>query len=306
MVKLRIVQLLAVVAVVCIIVAVVVIMLRHRGAGTAPMHELLSGMTPGAVTDAVDAQVCNLAKSPRGGRLHWGVDNAGRKVAYRFLPPARTPITTAQSNEIAVVFTRMAEAYRHGDRDALLACMNELPDVATNIQDCVFAKLAAPVTDTLELDFLGLDGRIPHGLKDFDSIQEFESYVRINLDVALFIGNIYLKRTQYDGPVAYLDSAVLKQLLLYKEKFHAGGQADLEKIADKVVDEWHEQIESENGFTRQYMWFQVDLQWATYNEGVRTVEQLSNFVKPYATGLIRLGYTPKWLSEFDDLSEAVK
>ena len=54
------------------------------------------------------------------------------------------------------------------------------------------------------------------------------------------------------------------------------------------------------------MWFEVDLQWDSYNVGVRTVEQLSSFVKEYAKGLINLGYTPKWLSEFDDLSEAVK
>ena len=37
-----------------------------------------------------------------------------------------------------------------------------------------------------------------------------------------------------------------------------------------------------------------------------TAEQLSKEVKEYAKGIIHLGYTPKWLSEFDDLSEAVK
>ena len=43
-----------------------------------------------------------------------------------------------------------------------------------------------------------------------------------------------------------------------------------------------------------------------FKVGVRSLEQLSEFVKENAKGLIRLGHTPKWLSEFDDLSEAVK
>ena len=80
----------------------------------------------------------------------------------------------------------------------------------------------------------------------------------------------------------------------------------MEKTSDVLINEWKEQIEDINGFTRQFMWYQVDLQWRNYHEGTWTLAQLSDWTKRYANGLIRLGYTPKWLSEFDDLSEAVK
>ena len=257
--------------------------------------------------DFAAAKGRKLAKSPRQGKVYWGVDNAGGKVAYRFLPPVRTPITEAQSNEIAVVFARMAEAYAHGEREAMLACTNELPDVVTNIPDRVFAQLVSPLARPLIYEFANTDGPIPHEMKDFDDAKAFESYVRINLDVALFIGNMYLKRERYDKcPLEVIDATVLKQLLLYKEKFHAAERYDLEKVADGFIEEWHGQIESENGFTRQVMWFQVDFLWGFYNSGEWSLEKLSERAKKYAKPLIRIGYTPKWLSEFDDLSEAVK
>ena len=246
-------------------------------------------------------------QSPRGGQVFWGTDNAGGKVAYRVLPPVRVPLTQAQSNELAGAFGRMAEAYRRGDRDAMLTCAHRLPDVVTNIPDRAFAQLVSPLARPLLYEFAHTDGRMPHELKDFEGVKDFESYVRINLDLAMFLGNMYLKRGRYDNcPLPILDAAVLEQLLLYKHKFRVAERFDMEKVADEYIKEWHGQIESENGFTRQYMWFQVDLQWSTYNKGGMTVEQLSDFVKRYARGLVRLGYTPKWLSEYDDLSEAVK
>lgn len=305
--KRRIILLGGIIAAICVAIIVVVMTKRcQMGKCRSPQTQHFSA-TLHDDTDSAVVKGRKLAKSPRRGQVYWGVDNAGGKVAYRFLPPVRTPITEAQSNELAAVFARMAEAYAHGERVAMLACTNELPDVITNIPDRVFAQLVSPLARQLLYEFAYTDGRVPHEMKDFDDAKAFESYVRINLDVALFIGNMYLKRERYDScPLGILDAAILEQLLLYKEKFHAAERSDLEKVADGFIAEWHEQIESENGFTRQVMWFQVDLQWEHYNSGAWSLEKLSEWAKKYAKHLIRLGYTPKWLSEFDDLSEAVK
>lgn len=147
---------------------------------------------------------------------------------------------------------------------------------------------------------------MPKDLKEFATSRDFTQYCRINIEFALFLGNVFLMREDYESPMSQLDFRVLRVLLRYKDDFHAKGRTDLEQTVDGFISEWESQIESENGFTRQYMWYQVDLQWACYNNGDWTLDQLSDWTKRYAKGLIRLGYTPKWLSEFDDLSEAVK
>ena len=139
-----------------------------------------------------------------------------------------------------------------------------------------------------------------------DRVKDFDEYVRRGMELTIFWGNTFLRRGDYEGPVAFIDTSVLRQLLSYKRKFHSEGLSDLEENADIHIDEWCRQIECEMGFTRQFMWYQVDLQWRNYKEGMWTVDQLSEWSKRYAKGLVQLGYTPKWLSEFDDLSEAVK
>ena len=254
----------------------------------------------------VQASTNKLARSPRSGQIHWGVNNAGRRVAYRYLPPVRTAVSPAESNEVATAFSCIAEAYRAGDRDAMLSRMKALPDVVTNMPDRLFLELAEPVRSPVLYEFLKTNMRHPEGIKDFATVRDFAAYERINLDLTLFFGNLSLRRENYESPLVFLDSAVLSHLLLYKNKFHDGGQTELENAADAFIREWHAQIESENGFTRQVMWFQVDLSYALCDEGILTPAAVTARVREFAEDLVNLGYTPKWLSEFDDLSEAVK
>lgn len=242
-----------------------------------------------------------LAKSPRGGAVYWGRNNDGSLFACRVKRLTRTPVTPAISNEIAVVYRQIAEAYNSGELENMRLSMQALPDAVTNMPDRLFGKLSLPVHDILMGDFLN-----PYSTRTFDTVQDFELYVQLNVELATFWGNVFLKREYYDGPVAFLDRSVLRKLMIYKGRFHSENRVDCEKCVDGFIDRWHEQIELPNGFLRQFMWFEVDLQWRRYNEGLMTAEQLSKEVKEYAKGIIHLGYTPKWLSEFDDLSEAVK
>ena len=242
-----------------------------------------------------------LAKSPRGGAVYWGRNNDGSLFACRVKRLTRTPVTPAISNEIAVVYRQIVEAYNSGDLEKMLLSMRALPDAATNMPDRLFGKLSLPVHDILMGDFLN-----PNSTREFKTVQDFELYAQLNVELSKFWGNVFLKREYYDGPVAFLDRSILRKLVMYKDKFHSENLVDYEKCVDGFIDRWHEQIELPNGFLRQFMWFEVDLQWRRYNEGLMTAEQLSKEVKEYAKGIIHLGYTPKWLSEFDDLSEAVK
>lgn len=279
-------------------------------AGIKRSQVLVERRSKVTVSNLVDAAVGVSAsthvKSPRSGQIYWGVNNAGKKVAYRYITPVRKVVTSSESNDVATAFVRIAEAYRRGERDMMRECIGGMPDVVTNMTDSMYRELVKPVYCPLVYEFLATRRWSPQGLKDFASVDDFTAYERINLDLTLFFGNLSLKREDYEGPVVFIDAAVLDQLLLYKKKFHDGGLLDFEMAADGFIEEWRNQIEAENGFTRQVMWFQVDLNYALYNEGLLTADAISARAKQFAQGLLSLGYTPKWLPEFDDLSEAVK
>lgn len=249
----------------------------------------------------IDGNCREASKSPRGGKVYYGVTNGGERFVCRFSPPVRVPLTLEQSNEVASVYGRISFSYERGELAEMLKWINAMPDVVTNMPDRVFAILSQPVSSALLNGFLN-----PDHMMDFASVKDFDEYVRRGMKLTIFWGNTFLRRGDYEGPVAFIDTSVLRQLLSYKRKFHSEGLSDLEENADIHIDEWCRQIECEMGFTRQFMWYQVDLQWRNYKEGMWTVDQLSEWSKRYAKGLVQLGYTPKWLSEFDDLSEAVK
>lgn len=249
----------------------------------------------------IDGNCREASKSPRGGKIYYGVTNGGERFVCRFRPPVRVPLTLEQSNEVAFVYGRISLSYERGELAEMRKWINAMPDVVTNMPDQVFAILSQPVGNALLNGFLN-----PDHMMDFASVKDFDEYMRRGMELTIFWGNTFLRRGDYESPVAFIDTSVLRQLLSYKRKFHLEGLSDLEENADIHIDEWCRQIECEMGFTRQFMWYQVDLQWRNYKEGTWTVDRLSGWAKRYAKGLIQLGYTPKWLSEFDDLFEAVK
>ena len=245
-----------------------------------------------------------LARSPRGGKIYWGLGSTNGvpyDCAYRVQTPKRIPITPEQSNMVAKVFARILESYENQDIEGMNTAMECVPDIVTNMQKKVFGQLSRPLRVALREQFL--ERKSP---MDFSGVDKLSAYLRANFDLTLFLGNIALEREDFETMVELYDALVLSQLLNYKKNYSAQGSDELEKCVDGFIEEWHRQIESENGFTRQCMWFQVDLQWPNYNEGRWSAAQLSQFVKKFAGKLVSLGYTPKWLSEFDDLSEAVK
>ena len=246
----------------------------------------------------------NLHKSPRSGQVYWGIgkrDGVMYDCAYRVQTPKRISITSEQSNMVTKVFASILEAYKRHDVERMNTAMKDVPDIVTNMQDKVFIQLSRPLSDALDEHFLRR--QLP---MEFSGVDELSAYLRSNLELTLFLGNVALAREDFTKMVDIYDALVLSQLLNYKTLYHEQRAESLEKCVDGFIEIWHRQIESEHGFTRQCMWYQVDAGWTLYHEGFCTLEQLTDRVKLGADQLLRLGYTPKWLSEFDDLSEAVK
>ena len=222
-------------------------------------------------------------------------------IRMRIQPPHEIHLTPDQSNELKVVFLQVRAAYDRGDSEAMQKWMGALPGCVTNMPVAMFHSLAKPVRDILTSDFLN-----PRSLHDFGNVKAFERYARMSVELAVFWGDIYLTRECYDSPVSFLDGSVLRQLQCYKRKFHSDGRADLESSADAAIESWYGHIESENGFLRRYMWYQVELYRLGFKRGEMTMREVSDAVKGHARRVVGLGYTPKWLSEFDDLSETMK
>ena len=210
---------------------------------------------------------------------------------------SRVRISEAESNSVIAIYKAMEDAYAKGQTSVLRLEMARVPDVMTNVYDSVYIEIERPLATLFRKQFL----HVP-ACREFKEVREFERYVEINLLMARFEGEMMIKRGKGTGLVT-LEVGPLRLLTKYKAKYHAEGKADFERAADRFLAELKESIDSEKGFTRWYMWFQVDLQWPHVGEGGWTAQTVENFVKEYAKPLINLGHTPKWLHEFDNLQE---
>jgi hypothetical protein len=210
-----------------------------------------------------------------------------RDRAYRIKTPKRIEATPEQSNVVARVFAQILESYENNDVEGMKASMRDIPCIVTNMKDKVFAELKAPVCAALQDRFIGWQAPL-----EFADVDSLDVYLESSIELTIFLGNIALKRMDFGAMVDIYDWLVLRRLLQYKNKYHDQGDERFEACVDKFIEEWHRQIESENGFTRQSMWFQVDLQWPLYYEGTWTLEKLTSRVKECADPLIKLGYTP--------------
>lgn len=219
----------------------------------------------------------------------------------RYQPAPRIALSADQRTDVAKTFENLLHAYTNGQYTAMRTVMETIPAVVTNMPERDFSEAVNPLRTALKSRFLFADD-----LQPFAGADDFEAFARLNLDVIRFLGDIYIRRGGNSRLPLVSESQTLKQFMRWKDLFHQQNDLDGERVADTFIAEWVGQIESDNGFTRRYMRFQVNLQRSLVQEGKMTLDELSHYVKSYADGLIRLGYTPKWLSEFDDLSKAAK
>ena len=89
----------------------------------------------------------------------------------------------------------------------------------------------------------------------------------------------------------------------YKKKFAKEGLSELEKSADKFISYWISFIESDNGFTKRCAEFIVarnELIKFIRPDKAETREESLRSARSFVTGLIRCGYRPKWLKQFEE------
>ena len=210
-------------------------------------------------------------------------------------------VPASRIQELKAIFANVGEAYTNGQFEVARRRLVEIPDdFLTLLADPyreVTALLGVPFCD----DFLfrhdkGIQAR---PLRDFTDVTIFTSYMRLNFELTRFFNDSDVKRAKL--PNKFYEWHMLYQLKCYMKKFSEEGKCELEHAAKAFYDEWCEQVESKDGYTRQYMW---DLMGDyLYTRKHRPDLWLSNrqimeIVRHEADSLIkRGGYTPKWLDE---------
>jgi len=135
-------------------------------------------------------------------------------------------------------------------------------------------------------------------LLDFDTETDFAYFLKVNYDLSMYHGERLADRQSFEL-LTKVEELILDTLLRYRDKFKRAGKDDCAKVAEQYLQLLERHIESGDGFTRKgvrnIVWLNTE-----YVRAVRPGFEISKFssvrlARSYVLGLIKTGYTPKWL-----------
>lgn len=218
----------------------------------------------------------------------WTTGGLTKAVKYEggrlFEPPCDYP-STGDRASLARFFIDLSEAYTNGLSDVTERLMLHAPSRVATVADSVLADLARPLFRPFLLGFL-----LGFRSDDFKSVEEFERIVGRDIEKARFLGELGVRRGAYTRLLPFIERHVLIRLNAYRREFAREGRSDLEASAAELVENWCRRIESEAGFTRSYV-----LATVRNRSGVPSVEWARRFARHETAGLVRAGYSPKWI-----------
>ena len=183
-------------------------------------------------------------------------------------------------------YRKAAEAYQSRDLVALRTSLYSLP---------AYPDVKMPLRFAFDDSFLRAKR-----LLDFNNVDEFECFAWANTDVAMFYGRLYERSRKFEMLTCIEELSFLR-FKSYREKFHAEGRKDLEQTAKRFMDLWVAHIESPEGFTRigirGMIKQQTELVDAARPGCGMSQEGAISLGRAMSIGLVRCGYTPKWLDE---------
>ena len=213
----------------------------------------------------------------------------------RYEPPSfNKDVSAEKKKEIADLFQKIAVAYTNEQVDLMREYISLISTDYCALPADVRNEVDAPFE--FKKRFLWSDE-----LKSFSKVVDFERFARINIEAALFVGEMGVLLKRDLG--AYVEGTVLVRLIQYKKKFAKEGLLELEKSADKFISYWISFIESDNGFTKRCAEFIVahnELIKFIRPDDAKTREESLRSARSFVKGLIRCGYRPKWLKEFEE------
>jgi hypothetical protein len=220
-----------------------------------------------------------------------------KMLCEKYEPPSFTKeVSEEKKREIADLFRKIAEAYQNEQVELMREYVSLMPPDYSALSVNDRREVSSPFC--FKKDFMRCDK-----LKSFDKVEDFERFVRINIEAALFESEFEALMKYESAYGVGPERKVLLCLLQYKKKFAKEGLCEFEASADRFLSYWTSFIESDNGFSKRWANFIVD-----YNELIKflrpdeakTREESLKSARSSVQGLIRCGYRPKWLKEFEE------
>ena len=187
----------------------------------------------------------------------------------------------------------IVSAYSNGQISVLQELSERFLESACHLRYGDSSKAISPVSRAWSSEH-----RTDKPLEEFATPDAFEHAMRMRLALTVIYGNFLIASKMVDNALIELDVYTLLQLQEYESKFRREGKADFIAAAGRLEAEWILQIESEKGFTREYMRSLKVLGRDLLEMGRMTEKDVSDTIRGCVYSLQkRCGYMPKWFVE---------
>ena len=187
----------------------------------------------------------------------------------------------------------IVSAYSNGQMSVLRELSERFLESACHLRYGDSSKAISPISQAWHGEH-----RRDKPLEEFATPDEFDHAMRMRMALTVIYGNFKVASKMGDNFLITLDFYTLLQLQEYESKFKREGKADFLAAAERLEAEWILQIESEKGFTREYMRSLKVLGRDLLEMGRVTEKDVSDTIRGCVYSLQkRCGYTPKWFVE---------
>ena len=218
-------------------------------------------------------------------------------LCEKYEPPSFTKkVSEEKKREIADLFRKIADAYQNENVELMREYISLISPDYCALPAAVRNEISAPFG--FKENFMRCSK-----LKSFDKVEDFERFARLNIEAARFESDLEALMAYESDYGVGPERALLVRLLQYKKKFGEDGLCELEASAGRFLSYWTSFIESDNGYSKRWAKFIIEYnEMAKFTQPRRskTREELLYSARSSVKGLIRCGYRPKWLKEFEE------
>ena len=210
-------------------------------------------------------------------------------------------ITDDERERMTDIYRDIAQAYTNRNIMAMRIAMLKLPAASGHLSWQIRRLIEMPLVDAFNESFLRTTM-----LFDFDTSKQLAEFLRANIEVALFLGDVYTRQKRF-SMASIVECLTFLRIEQYKEKFAKQGKDELMNIAAKELAFWTAWIESSKGFTYRFAVdvFQSSTEYAAIVKPECALPRDKAALQALKTAEAMLkptGCTPAWLSEFSKMA----
>ena len=204
------------------------------------------------------------------------------------------PLDPVQREKIATVVEKIALACRlHQGASISQVRVADLVSMAGGCSEASFHRLILPLVELLQRELCE-----PQSAR-FDLEEELRAALEARWAAVELLGETLLARRDFDGPLMFLETWYLQMLTDSRKYYEARGAGACLNIVNQMYARCVSHIESENGFTRRWLRREMANELWLVRRGLLRSEDMPARARACVRLMIELGYTPKWIDEFD-------